>query len=284
MHFGTVSDVVEFMKDLDPSRQWVFRGERSHFPTMPTAARRYEDATDTLPGPYVGGFASRIPDVLPGWSERHWRQQLIGVEMLGGYPDDVVDLFSIWLLEGLLQHYGWPTDFLDLTLNPAVAIFFACYDFAKGGFDETGTGRVYVWDLATLRSDPTFLYHGALLDLRWGGNRLAELVGVKANRPEAQAALGLKMTRGWRQEELLPNLADEVITFGRHDAPLACLPREVLFPPDGLRDFLLAADTSNRNFLRLYASSNPAELEAIEQILEVGSALRRRIDGCSAGV
>ncbi|PNE12480.1 MAG: hypothetical protein CR217_02790 [Beijerinckiaceae bacterium] len=47
----------------------------------------------------------------------------------GGY--DVEQPQAAHLTQGLLQHYGWRSFFVDLTASPAVAAWFACHSFGS---------------------------------------------------------------------------------------------------------------------------------------------------------
>lgn len=74
----------------------------------------------------------------------------------------------------LLQHYGWPTPYLDLTDSPDVAVF-----FALAGYRGPGPAVVYVVDTAQLPQGCSLVAHEDLMDfpgyaqmnLRWQKQR-----------------------------------------------------------------------------------------------------------------
>lgn len=45
--------------------------------------------------------------------------------------NNIVEINRLKYVEALMQHYGWRSRFIDLTSNPLVSIFFACYTFSK---------------------------------------------------------------------------------------------------------------------------------------------------------
>jgi len=55
-----------------------------------------------------------------------------------------------------MQHYGLPTRLLDTTLNPLVALFFACYDSTQRNFD----GNVYCFP-----QQPVFMQDNSFISL-----------------------------------------------------------------------------------------------------------------------
>jgi hypothetical protein len=46
----------------------------------------------------------------------------------------------------LLQHYGLPTPFIDVTVAPYIALFYACYSEEDKTFIDNGYGYIYKWD------------------------------------------------------------------------------------------------------------------------------------------
>lgn len=67
-------------------------------------------------------------------------------ELLIHYPDTFVDCQNDFEKLVVAQHYGIPTRLLDLTTNPLVALFFACYRKS----DIKGNARVYIIDIPTV--------------------------------------------------------------------------------------------------------------------------------------
>jgi hypothetical protein len=57
------------------------------------------------------------------------------------------------LARAIAQHYGIPTSLLDVTLDPAVAVFFSCY----AGDDEYGAAFVFDWEVCQLMDFPVVI-------------------------------------------------------------------------------------------------------------------------------
>jgi hypothetical protein len=57
------------------------------------------------------------------------------------------------LARSIAQHYGVPTSLLDVTLDPAVAVFFATY----GGADSDGAALVFDWEVCQLMDLPVVI-------------------------------------------------------------------------------------------------------------------------------
>lgn len=80
-----------------------------------------------------------------------------------------------WQITALLQHYGFLTEFLDITFSKKVAMFFACYNSRIEDIDYSGIGYIYHWNqhdicrqftytviLAELSTLSSFLNHESL--------------------------------------------------------------------------------------------------------------------------
>src|SRR5262245_28587666 len=97
---------------------WVFRGqENSAWELQTSLEREYGGRGAAVEQELLRHFLRSAPRLLPS--------HLV--------PDD--DDASAWL--GLIQHYGGPTRFLDVTRSPFVALFFA--------FENAGDQDRVVW-------------------------------------------------------------------------------------------------------------------------------------------
>lgn len=142
---------------------------------------------------------------------------------------------NFWLkvqFEGLAQHYGIATPFLDMTNNKWVAAFFAITNYKDGKYNlvkpsmDQAYGSFYRWD------QPNYQKRG--LDV-------PQPLGMQYfNRPGCQSAFALDMTRLGD----LNNCADVERIYFRHDKEAnqlvydLCLQGRMFFPEDGMEGFV----------------------------------------------
>lgn len=136
-------------KVLDQPNRYLWRGQSKKYASVtPTIARVEGLALGqayTILRRFVGQYRGQVyPLPLRG---------LIKVE-----PEEAI---------ALLQHYGWPTPYLDLTGDLDVAFFFA----HSGYRPEDGEAIMYVLDTASLGKSHVIVSHDQVVDpalnIRW---------------------------------------------------------------------------------------------------------------------
>jgi hypothetical protein len=116
-----LSTWAEFLEvaDFMTRQQWVFRGhDRAEWPLQTSLEREF------------AGDRARDAERLTLWQFVRRAPQLLPPHLV---PHDTDA--AAWL--GLIQHYGGPTRFLDVTRSPYIALFFA--------FEPSGESDRVVW-------------------------------------------------------------------------------------------------------------------------------------------
>ena len=115
---ATWAEIIE-VADFMTRQQWVFRGhDRAEWPLQTSLEREFSrDRVRDAERSTLWQFVRRAPQLLPSHLIPH--------------DNDA----AAWL--GLIQHYGGPTRFLDVTRSPYVALFFA--------FEPSGESDRVVW-------------------------------------------------------------------------------------------------------------------------------------------
>jgi FRG domain-containing protein len=166
-------------EEPSPAGEWVYRGQaaryRSVLPSFLRDPHRklyrnrlydidYEVARSlfsTSPVFHEGGlYGDVISDNLGLVQER------LGFDLLGGPPSTHPRLSFYEIVRALSQHYGYPTLFIDVSLDPIVGAFFATYDCNNGQYtvrrDEPSV--VYRWPAIRVSRSRLRIPHGGNAD------------------------------------------------------------------------------------------------------------------------
>jgi FRG domain len=249
--FDSVADLLAFVNDpkfglkLDPEDTLLFRGECERYPTMgPSISRRSKDDQNNL-NTLVTAFGYHVViDLLGPFLEfrdegPYYKGKWIGrLDWHDAYINGPSYVAIKWQVESVLQHYGWPTPWLDVTFDPTVAVFFASYDFDKQAFTTDGCGYFYIWSLKAIRSSPLYL-DVPVVDLDPISAVLSDALAVKSTRPQAQVAgsLGIRSRVEEVAKDVLRDLRTTVV-FKRGDALEFVHGKDYYFPQDPLLDAL----------------------------------------------
>ena len=174
----------------------LFRGEATYHATrLPTAARgtiRDRWFRET----YLTNLSQAVFDELiqPHVQEigfaPHFRGRFIGCYDLLGRVGQETYIEAIWQLQALLQHYDRQSAWLDVTFDPRVALFFACFDAGAGRILRDGIGYIHF-----IRLEDVSDAWSPVIDLRSTADLVAEIVNTTAERPRVQSAGAMRYVR-----------------------------------------------------------------------------------------
>lgn len=126
----TIKSLADYIKKVDEIEQPIFfRGESKEYVSQTASAFR----------PYFGSFRSKEPFPFVKMVDEFYGEVAYKLE------EDKVDFIAF------AQHYGIPTNLLDITTSPLTALYFAC----EKDFDEDG----YIYLLDDSYIDVTELIH-----------------------------------------------------------------------------------------------------------------------------
>lgn len=150
------SSVVDFCKfvsyyfrgDALEADKWIFRGESRLFDKPLTPSIFREELIFTWgQHPEKSITDQEIAEVEKcqlHTEEGHIKDRYIRAFLPVMHPEDVN-----WL--PFAQHFGFKTRLLDMTLNPLVALYFACETPCKEAFQDKGDGFVYAFAVGNHR-------------------------------------------------------------------------------------------------------------------------------------
>ena len=123
---SSLADYIELLKDYPASAGFVYRGEHSYLDEN-EEVRRHEERLSSAFHKYKSFDSEYFPDFMESINEFY-------SEVGHNIADDAKKEFL-----SFSQHYGLRTNLLDITKNPLVALFFAC-------FGEQDEGSVHIFD------------------------------------------------------------------------------------------------------------------------------------------
>jgi hypothetical protein len=150
----------EWLDEPSPAGEWLYRGQAARYGSvLPSLLREpnrqfYAIELFELSGRVVDGVLSSSPLLGPARIHPHVATSQPDVELthfaaaVFGTPPTVLPRLSVGeIVRALAQHYGFPTFFVDLSLDPLVAAFFATHEYTGGHYivRESGPGAVYRW-------------------------------------------------------------------------------------------------------------------------------------------
>lgn len=125
-----------------------------------------------------------------------------------------------WGFYGLIQHYGIPTNWLDMSRDPDVAIYFA----STPNGEEFGA--VFYGSIGDFRGS------GVVIDVADFARQLRQIVPIETSRPERQSALALRLCgeKDFRSHAKCVRFRKDVYSRRFDDD---------YFPPDALKAWVL---------------------------------------------
>lgn len=238
-HFDNAFDCLKYLAGLGQGDYWqqcVFRGESDYYPfRLPSAARGDEDLLERNIL-YNRALSIFVYDefISPKLRKTSYgpiydNSLLLSIDKLGiAYGEGYAQLS--WRIQSVFQHYGLSTQWIDLTSDPKVALFFAAWDASHQKLLLDGTGYVYfttVSSLALSGSSP-------LVDLSGTSDLFAAILGVTSERPRAQSALSFRS--GWNMAQIAHSSTYfECVSF-RRTSELSLLNPAQFFPYEPLAD------------------------------------------------
>lgn len=184
LSFSEALDFLEEFKKIKGKRA-VFRGESAHYSkTLPSIYRQDKATKDALRAVNLN-LASHIYDyklcehLQDYYGLTLYKGKEFGANNLINPDSDLDARHTFYGLVGLMQHYGIPTQWLDFTRSPAVALTFASTN------NSSEIGYVYYgdyWDFEL----------GIMIDLSQFAKDLRSILPLPESRPERQQALAYR--------------------------------------------------------------------------------------------
>lgn len=114
-----IKDIHDFLKVVD-----IFQREKD------------KDRNATLKEYYFRGVSNKEWDLIPSLvvNDLEYYESVMMEEFLKAYPSEF-EMDDSFEIIAKMQHFGLPTRVLDFTMNPLVALYFACSDMKQVGKD-----------------------------------------------------------------------------------------------------------------------------------------------------
>lgn len=177
--------LVDFKAKSDDA---YFRGEARYYPSTVPALYRLGVAEA------MAFYSAAIPNLVGHmWQPRLSRflTNACGILTLNDEPFGAADLVNgaydmephnvDWGFYGLMQHYGIPTNWLDLTREADVAMYFASMP------NDENTATIFYGSIED------FYESGVVIDVAGFASQLRQILPIDKSRPECQSALALRL-------------------------------------------------------------------------------------------
>ncbi len=154
-HDEWIPGFQDWVRGQAPEFQWLYRGQPAKYSSLAPSQLRggnrasYANRLRMLDNRIAERFLDGLPIPVhehaiagpPGEGEGS------AVQLAGEHEDGSSQVTRAELLRGLAQHYGYPTMFVDLSLEPKVATFFATHALVDGRYQVITDvpGIVYRW-------------------------------------------------------------------------------------------------------------------------------------------
>lgn len=242
IQFDSYSEAREYLLNLQKENPRIFfRGERKNYGTLRASIDReqYNNIERDKEIWYLGMLASHIHDYMKSIIESNQNiivySKLFEIYKHGDHFQVSAQESANHILHSLislLQHYGWETNYLDVTDNIDVAAFFASYDFNNDNVDSSDFGYIHYFDFK--EHFPPFQF--LIYNLRPIAEVICELFGVKSNRPMMQNGFSIRILNDNNRKFI--NTIKKTIRFKRHGIERTLHKKDFLFPKDDLYLFL----------------------------------------------
>jgi hypothetical protein len=243
--FNSAQELIEFLNDSSRSGEiLVYRGEAKDHPVLKPNLFRCPPEEQLWHQTLMLGMAMHLLDdyLRPHLQWDHdgprYKDKWIGgdlryAESYQAYPQS---LWPFYQIEAVLQHYGWRTHGLDVTVSPSVAVFFASLDFKNRRILREGQGMLYCW-----RRSDLWDFNAPVVDLAPISDVLSGVFNARSSRPQAQEAAIIRLSGWGREDESFRHLKEraEALVFDRTDAEAVVQSFDYYFPPDGVLEELL---------------------------------------------
>lgn len=226
----TPTEALEFLREIsqlkDDKYSFFFRGENRFFEqSVPSIFRKKTTFTGSAhtfqahlgyepdylyKKSYLSSFALAFFEYFTDLAfcmgpadKLHHLESKLHITDYYGYWSEGVSRHHESSFQSMLQHYGWPTYWLDITPDPEVAIFFAYHDFSSNHILTDGEGYIHYWDLREmLISNELNRGNNVVMDLSTLGEILSIVFKSPHNRPKNQKAFAIKLESDWDIQQL----------------------------------------------------------------------------------
>lgn len=139
----------QWFTSVCPGCTWLYRGQAASYKSVvpsllrPASRNRYgaglfdmsARVTHTILASSTAIPLDRLHDDLGQGDTVSLMGGMLSMFLLGGTtPPGVMDVTRSEILRALAQHYDFPTLYIDVSLSPQVAAFFATHEFHAGGY------------------------------------------------------------------------------------------------------------------------------------------------------